>query len=168
MKDEKKTEAKKADKPTPSDIARETMTGDLRDCILDFMKHDKNPLPWNLQGENAQRETIEKVEKAVKSAVEKAVHIIAADARAVIVAKLDQVTVKDGIKATVSLSKADPLRHDLVDSQGLDVLMVVSSVETYKGEKKPVKITPDQKVLPGTDDDGEDDEPIFDKTPSGK
>lgn len=156
-----------ADKKRIIDIARETMTGDLRDCLLDFMKHDKNPLPWNLQGENAQRDTIDKVEGAVKSAVEKVVHIIAADGRQTILAKLKKVTVGDDIKAEVTLGKSNPLRHALYDSQGMDVLIVVTSSDPYDGEKSPVHIEPDQRVLPGSDDD-EDDGPIMDRTPSGK
>lgn len=97
-------------------IARETMTGDLRDCILDFLKHNNNPLPWNVQGEGAQRDTVEKVTKAVQTAVEKCVLLIASDARPTIVANLKKVTVADEIKAVVTLGKGDPQRHNLIDA----------------------------------------------------
>ena len=165
----KKRSQEEADKENEqvADIARETMAGDLRDCILDFMKHDKNPLPWNLQGESSQRETVEKVTSAVRVAVEKAVHIIAADARPTIVATLKKVTIGDEIKAELALGKGNPLRHALSDSQGQEVLIVVIASDPYEGEKAPVTISPDQHVLPGTDDD-EDDGSVFDKTPSGR
>ena len=130
-----------------SDIARDTMTGDLRDCLLDFLKHEKNPLPWNLQTENQQRDAIEKVTSAVAMAVEKAVAIIAADGRAVIKATVDQVTVKEGIKAVLTLGKTDPLRHDLVDAQGDVVLVVVSNKDAYEGERKAALPDPDQPPL---------------------
>lgn len=138
---------KKDKEHSASDIARETMTGDLRDCLLDFLKHDKNPLPWNMQTEQQQRDAIEKVTKAVSHTVEKAVAIIAADGRAVIKANVDQVTVKDGIKAVLTLSKSDALRHELVDAQGDVVLLVVASKEVYEGERKAARPDPDQPPL---------------------
>ena len=161
-------EAMKVQRSEATDqIARDTMTGDLRDCLLDFLKNDKNPLPWNLQGESSQRETIEKVERAVRHAVERCVRIIASEARSVIVAKLEQVTVKDGFKAVVSLSsKSDPLRHELVDAQGQEVLLVVSGSDPFSGERSPVEVQPDQHVLSGTDED--DEGSVFDRTPSGR
>ena len=65
----KSNEKPETDKERAERIAKVTMTGDLRDCILDFLKHDKNPLPWNLQGEDDQANTIEKVENAVRYTV---------------------------------------------------------------------------------------------------
>lgn len=133
---------------TPADkIARETMTGDLRDCLLDFLKHEKNLLPWNMRGEAQQREVIEKVTRAVSHAVEKAVAIIAADGRSVIRGTLDKVTVKDGIKAEITMSRHDPLRHAMTDAQGNVVLMVVSNSDSYTGEKKAALPDPDQSTL---------------------
>lgn len=134
-------------------IARETMTGDLRDCLLDFLKHDKNPLPWNMQGEQQQQDAIDKVTKAVNHAVEKAVTIIAAGGRATIRATVDQVVIKDGLKATLTMSKADPLRHELSDAQGNVVLLVVCDKDAYEGERKAALPDPDQPKLIGDDYD---------------
>lgn len=163
--EDQKKEKARAQREAALNLARETMTGDLRDCLLDFLKHDKNPLPWNMQGEEKQREIIAKVEQAVGGAVEKSVRIIASDGRPVMVAKLDQVVVKDGIKAVCHMSKLDPQRYQLMDAQGSEVLLVVTGADPYQGERKPVEISPDQKVLPM--DDG-DDKPIFDNTKAGK
>ena len=129
-------------------IARETMTGDLRDCLLDFLKHDKNPLPWNLQGESQQRETIEKATKAVEHAVERAVRIIAADGRRVMLGTLTKVMIKDGYKAEIVLSASDPLRHELCDAQGQDVLLVVAGEQPYFGERRAAHPDPDEPDLP--------------------
>lgn len=137
-------------------LARETMTGDLRDCILDFLKHDKNPLPWNMQTEDQQADAIHKVTDAVNRAVERAVQIIAADGRQVIEAILDQVTVKDEIKAVCKVSKSNALRHDLMDATGYSVLLVVSDASAFKGERKAAKPDPNQP-----------DMPIFDETDAG-
>lgn len=151
-----KPETKEArDEKTAIDIARHTMTGDLRDCLLDFMKHEKNPLPWNMRPASDQAHVIEKVTKAVTVAVEKAVNIIAADGRATIVGKLEKITVKDGIKAEVSLSKGDPQRHSLVDCQGDVVLMVIASGDAYDGERRAALPDPDQPSMLGDDDEME-------------
>lgn len=155
----KNNDKPETDKDRALRIAKVTMTGDLRDCILDFMKHNKNPLPWNLQVEEEQANTIEKVESAVTYAVERAVQLIAAENRAVIPAKLDKMVIKDGIQATVIMSKMAPERHQLCDCQGANILILMSDAAPFTGEKAAAEITPLQSVLPGTDnDEGEDSE----------
>lgn len=160
----KETDSEIAHREKVAAIARETMTGDLRDCILDFLKHNTNPLAWNLQGEAVQRDTIEKVTKAAQSAVEKCVLILASDARPTIVANLKKVTVGDEIKAEVTLGKSNPLRHALIDSQGMEVLIIVTDSAPYEGEKAPVEVKPDQGNLIEDDEEGS----VFDNTPSGR
>lgn len=130
-----------------SKLSRETMTGDLRDCLLDFLKHEKNPLPWNMQTEEQQRNAIEKVTKAVDTAVAKAVSIIAADGRTVIKGNLIKIQIKDGIQLQVNTSKQDPLRHALIDSQGEEILLVLAGHAAYTGERKAAKPEPNQRKL---------------------
>ncbi len=148
-------------------IARDTMTGDLRDCLLDFLKHEKNPLPWNMQGEKQQRETIAKVEKAVGLAVEKVVRIIASEGRTVVEGSLKKFDASDSgaIKLTVTINSNHPLRHAVLDSRGKPILLVVAGHDEYVGEKAPAKVDPDQRVLPEI---GDDAPPVFDKTKAGK
>jgi hypothetical protein len=62
-------------------------------------------------------------------------------------ATVAQVAVKDGIKAQLELSKSDPMRHHLIDAQGMDVLLVVADAEPFIGERAPVTVTPDQPDL---------------------
>lgn len=144
-------------KANPSDkIARQTMTGDLRDCLLDFLKHEKNPLPWNMQTEQQQRDAIDKVTKAVGHAVEKAVTIIAAGGRATIKAQVEQVVIKDGLKATLTMSKSDPLRHELSDAQGNVVLLVVCDKDAYEGERKAALPEPNQTTMLDRDEYDQD------------
>jgi hydrogenase maturation factor len=128
-------------------LARETLTGDIRDFLLDRLKHDKSTLPWNLLSEDKQRDVIQQTTDAARALVDKAVRIIAADGRSVMVGDVESVTVKDGVKAVIKLSKADPLRHALMDSQGMAVLIVVAAADPYAGERKPQHPEPDQKSL---------------------
>lgn len=135
-------------------LARETMTGDLRDCLLDFLKHEKNPLPWTMQTETQQQEAIDKVSKAVNHAVEKAVAIIAADGKTVIRGTLVKIQIKDGIQLQINTSKQDPMRHSLVDGQGSAILLVLADKSAYEGERKAAKPDPNQRVLIADDDEG--------------
>ena len=149
------------ERPDAAVVARDTMVGDLRDCMLDFLRHNTSALPWNMLPEQQQRDTIEKVTKAAEVAVARAVHIIATDGRTAIVGELIKIQVKDGIQVQVNLSKHDPQRHELIDAQGKAVLLVVAGAEGYGGARAPVKVDPDPKTLL----DGEGDaagEPKFD------
>lgn len=128
-------------------LASETMAGDIRDFILDRLKHDHKPLPWHMRTEDEQKETIARVSASVEALVRKAVHAIAADGRKVIKARLVQVTIKDGIKGVVEVMQSDPLRHQLVDATGLDILLVVSDASIFEGSRGEVPISPDQRDL---------------------
>ena len=129
------------------DVAVETLSGDVRDFILDRLKHEQNKRPWHERSEAEQRDTVHAVEAHVTGLLRQAVELIAAQGRRTIRATLEAVTIKDGIKATVSLSKFDPQRHSLSDAQGASILIVVADPEEFQGERGPVEITPDQATL---------------------
>lgn len=129
------------------DMASETLTGDLRDFILDRLKHEQSKRPWHERSESDQRQTVHEVESAVRRVVTSAVEIIAAHGRRTIKATIEQITIKDGYKAVLSCSKFDPNRHQLSDAQGSAVLIVVADPEEFTGERGEVEIRPDQSEL---------------------
>jgi hypothetical protein len=133
--------------PAAVDVAAETLTGDLRDFILDRLRHEQSKRPWHERGEADQRDTVHQVESAVRSAVRQAVEIIAAGGLKTIKASIEQVTVKDGIKAVLTMSKFDEHRHNLIDATGQTVLIVVADPEDFSGERAPVEIKPDQSEM---------------------
>jgi hypothetical protein len=142
-------------------VAADTLSGDLRDFILDRLRHEQSKQPWHMRSEDDQRDTVHTVEAAVREVVTKAVTVIASAGRRTIAATLEQVTVKDGIVGKLVMSKHDALRHALFDAVGSRVLIVVADAEEFEGEKAPVDITPDQgdiervSVLHSTDDERE-------------
>jgi hypothetical protein len=142
------------------DLAAETLKGDVRDWYLDRVKQLQKP--WQQMGEAEQRSLIYDAESAAADMVRKAVRILAAEGRKVIVAQLEQVTVKDGIKAVVTLSKHDACRHELVDAQGKDVLIVVADAGDHMGEKAAAKPDAEEPPLPL------EDAPVFDNTEQGR
>lgn len=134
-------------------IARATLTGDVRDIILNDMKERKTSLPWNLRTEDQQAELIAQVTSMSLSIVERVVEIVAAGGRRTIRANLTKITIKDGIKAEIELSKQDEQRHELFDSQGSMVMIVIADAEIYEGDRKPVTIEGPQKEM--FDEDGD-------------
>ena len=124
-----------------------TLTGDLRDLILDTLQHEQAKRPWSERAEHDQRDTVARVEQAVTAWVRRAVELIVANGRQTIRATLEQVTVKEGIKATLTLSKFDAQRHALMDATGASVLVVVADPAAFEGEREAVAIVPDQGTL---------------------
>lgn len=129
-------------------IAAETLTGDLRDLVLDTLRREQGMRPWHERGEAEQTETVSRVEGAVHAWVTRALELVSAQGQPAIKATVESVTVKDGIKAVLMLSKFDPLRHALADAQGKAVTLVVADSGDFEGERAPVPIQPDQKALP--------------------
>jgi hypothetical protein len=128
-------------------MAKETLTGDLRDFLLDTLRHEQSRKPWHERAEADQRATISRVEEVVRFHVGRAIELLAGAGRRTITATLEQVTVKDGIKAVLTLSKHDPQRHLLVDATGAAVLIVVAGPDEFTGERAPVPVKPDQPEL---------------------
>lgn len=136
------------------DVATDTLKGDVRDFLLDNLKHIGKP--WQQMGELEQEEQIDRATRAAETFVRKCVVTVAAKDQASMIGTLDSVTVKDGFKAVIKLSKTDKSRHELVDAQGQTVLIVVADAEQFSGEREPAKADPDQQDF-GLDEEEEND-----------
>lgn len=128
------------------DFTADTMLGTLTTVIVDEIK--ALPDVWAKLSEFKQDDVIKRVTSQVGDAVKRAVHLIATDGREVITANLEQITAKDGIKATLVLARHDENRHALLDAVGKPVLIVVAGSDGYMGGKIP-KAERDQRALPG-------------------
>lgn len=149
------------------DLAADSLTGDIRDTMLEWFRH--RPKPWQQMSEAEQRNLAQEADHKARALVGKAVRLIAGDGRNVVTATLDQVTVKNGIKAALSIDRHSEHRHDLVDAQGKVVLLMVADDKPYQGERRPVQVDRDQPGLPlGGGNDTADDKPVFDGTDAGK
>ncbi len=148
-----------------------TLSGDIAESLVGWYKCQ--PKPWNAMSYDDQKGMIDAIESLAERIVCKAVSLIAKNGRTTIQATLDQVTIKDGIKAVLTMSKHDPHRHELADSQGKAVLIVVADAQEFIGSQGD--INPDapkggQPELP-LDQHGEgfgEDRPVFDQTDSGR
>lgn len=131
--------------PAEVDIGGLTMLGDLCALVVDEIK--AAPDVWAKLSEEKQEAMIGRIRQRVGEAVGQAVRAIAANGRVAIAAKLEQVTVKDGLKAVLTMDKHDPQRHELLDATGRAVMIVIADPSEFAGGTPP-KAEPDQRALP--------------------
>lgn len=136
-------------------VARETLLGDLMLVVVDELKAARDV--WQRLSQDEQDEAIERLKRRLTETVRECVRIISSGDRPTIPAQVVQVVFKDGIKATLALSKGNSRRHDLADSVGAQVLVVVPDHVDYEGGTDQVKSEPDQRNL-DLDGDGKPDD----------
>ena len=158
------------------DVVRETLGGDIRDHLLEYQKHEKSPLPWNMLSEEKQRDMVERTEKFVDVLLKRIVQIVRADGNEQIVCQLKGIGTdgKGGIIAKI----ATPFRQDAWGILGMasTVAVVVADSRSYEGERKPgskhvQKQQPglfEEPAGDGAGGEAKDDGPVFDQTAAGK
>lgn len=134
--------------PAFVEMAQETMLGDLVNLVIDEMK--AAPDVWQKLSERQQDDVIYRARCRCEDAIRQAVHFIYSEGRTVITADLEQLTAKDGIKAVLTLNRHDENRHQLLDSVGKPVLIVVTDASDFTGGEIP-KPDPQQPELPIAD-----------------
>lgn len=125
-------------------VAAQTLTGDIRDFILEEIKHHHHERPWDQRPEQDQRDLVDRIESAVTLFTKQCVETIEAGGRTIIDGEIKQLTIKDGIKTLIHVSERHPYRHELMDSNNSRVMIVLSKFRQYEGQKAPVRITKDQ------------------------
>lgn len=130
---------------TNTEIAAETMHGDLMALVLDELK--AAPDVWQKLGEVEQDDVIQRVRQRTETAIRHCVELVAMQGFTRIPAKVESVTVKDGIKAVLTLSQFAPARHDLVDAQGQTAYIVLADTDAFAGGTEEHKAEPDQGAL---------------------
>lgn len=142
-------------KPSPIELASETLGHDLLQVLLQEVR--ALPDVWPKLNEKKQAAVIERFTSTVTRAATHAVKLIAAGGNPTMSGILESVAIKDGIKATFKVSQADPMRHELIDSQGKVCLLVVANAADHLGGMDQVKPDPDQGELLEDGGDFEDD-----------
>ena len=131
------------------DLVRETLVGDLRDMGLGWIK---TFAAWKALPEAHQREIIESVSNQAQAVVDKVVRIIAADGRDPIMAELESVQIKDGIKLVMKCLTTEHNLLTLGTRTGQNVMLVVADADSYSGTRSDVHPDPDQRALFGIGD----------------
>lgn len=127
------------------DLAAQTMTGDIRDFLLDRVKTMGKP--WVSMSEDEQSDQIHAAKSAAERLVKKCCEIIAANGKKALNGKLVKIAIKDKIMCQVDFNKDDEQRHNLMDAQGLTVSVVLADAVPFTGERGPAEPTPNQGSL---------------------
>lgn len=129
------------------EIATATMAGDLRDGILRELEV-AHTMPWNARAEAEQRAVVDRVSSLARAAIRDVVNKVVNAGFPALVGTLASVAVKDGYAAKVEIPKGAEHRHELMDAEGSNVVLVLADPSTFFKTRGAVKITPDQPPLP--------------------
>lgn len=126
---------------TASTIGRDLLERLVLECRM-------LPDVWPKLTKQKQEDVIERLRASVETAVTMAVHLINSNKRTAVPALLDKfVTGKNGLQASLSLSKTCPARYELLDSQGKEVLIIVADADDHMGDLEGVKGEEDQRAM---------------------
>lgn len=148
------------------------MTSDTvgRDILLSLISEIKLlPDVWAKIPKAKQDDVIDRLRERVQTKIAMAVHLIASDNRTVVAGDIEQITIKDGVKAVIKLSAHQASIHELYDSQNKAVLIVVATPDDHLGGMDDIKGESDQRAMdlgqeykPDSDGDGMDDSNVVD------
>jgi hypothetical protein len=138
-------------------MAADTLTGDVRDVILQFIKWETASKPWNQRSEDEQKKTLNRVNNVAENLVRQAVKLIATHGLPAVPGALESVTIKDGVKAALLLSKSDDAWVAAAKHQGGAITLILSSMEQFMGQREEIEIyvEENQMVLPLDGDEAE-------------
>ncbi len=128
-----------------AELAAGTLKGELMAITLDELKAADDV--WHKISQDDQDGVIERIEKRVRNAVTQTIRLLSSHGFARVPAKLDSLTVKDGIKAVASVSMTDPSRHELIDATGSIVTLVIADLSQFTESPHGHKAEPDQSEL---------------------
>lgn len=104
------------------DIAAEEMGKKLLESLIGVVQSIKRP--WDEMTQSEQDDAIGKMRFAVKVATTQAVRLIGSNGATYVVGTLDQITIKDGVKAVVQIGKNAENLPALFEAQGGEVMIV--------------------------------------------
>ena len=138
------------------EIASEDMAKSLLESLILLIRTQKKP--WEKLTKAEQDEVIDALRKSVRLATDSAVRLIASNSSTTVVGDLEQVTIKDGVKAQVVVAKNAENLAELFDAVGKEVLIVCASNAVYDKDLDKVEGEADQRSFDlgaeYTDEDG--------------
>jgi len=124
-------------------MTTDTIGIDLLNALVTELK--LLPDVWHKLPKARQDDVIDRLRKRVEANVKMAVHILSSKGRTVVTGDLDQITIKDGVKAVVKFGLSTPHLHDLYEASGKPVLVVVAGVEEHTSGMDQVQGEADQR-----------------------
>ncbi|MDR0672888.1 MAG: cell division protein FtsK [Zoogloeaceae bacterium] len=135
---------------TPETADFRAMTADsIGKDILAALVAEIKLLPdvWVKIPQMKQDDVIDRLRARVETNIKMAVHLIAAEGRTAVPGGLEQITIKDGVKAVVKFSGDADNLHELYEATGESVLVVVANpAESLSGINK-IRGEADQRAM---------------------
>lgn len=126
-------------------MTADTIGRDLLQALVQEIK--LLPDVWPKLSQKKQDDVIDRLRNRVETNVKMAVHLVASEGRTVVAGDLDQITIKDGVKAVVKFSSAAPNLHELYEASGKAVLVVVANPAQHTGGMDEVRGEADQRAM---------------------
>lgn len=139
-----------------------SMTADtIGKNILQTLVQEINLIPdvWPKLSKAKQNDVIERLREMVIMNVQMAVHLIASEGRVVVDGTLDQITIKDTVKAVITINRSSGSLPDLYETTGEPVLIIVKGGNSHCAGANDVVGEDDQRAM----DLGHE----YDKKPTG-
>jgi hypothetical protein len=105
------------------------------------------PNVWPKLSEAKQDGVIERLRKRVSKVIGMAVYQLAAQGRTGILGELEQITIKDGVKAVVKIEPDAENLHCLYEAAGQPVLVVIANPDDNLGGMDEIKGEADQRAM---------------------
>lgn len=147
---------------TAQSIGKDLLSGLLQELRL-------LPDVWVKLSQKKQDDIIERLRKRVDTNVRMAVHLVASEGRTVVAGDLEQITIKDGVKAVCKFSQHAPNLHEMFDAAGKAILLVVANPTDHTGGMDEIKGESDQRAMdlgkeydPNGDGEGMDEDHVVD------
>lgn len=127
------------------EMTSQTVGKDLLSALVQEVR--LMPDVWVKLSQKKQDDVIERIRNRVETNVKMALHLLASEGRTVVTGDLDQITIKDGVKAVVKFGGSAANLHELYDAAGKAVLLVVANAQDHMGGMDEVKGEPDQRGM---------------------
>lgn len=134
-----------------------TLVGDVRDFLLDRLKHDKEGKPWAQMSEAEQREAIQAATSAAENTIRQVVQLVATKGFTTARAEIDSFKIK-GRQIVITLKSVASEENvlALLSGSGNFVSLTFANDEAFDQDRAPCKPDPDQPGLSLEDGTGEE------------
>ena len=132
----------------PKDVRQMTADSVGRDLLQGLILELKLlPEPWPKLSKTKQDDIIDRLAARVERLVGMAVHVLSSQGRVVVAGELDQITIKDGVKAVIKFASNAANLHQLYEYAGQAVLVVVADAEQHTQGMDEIEGEADQRAM---------------------
>lgn len=129
------------------EMATDSMGKNLLQTLLDEVKQMQKP--YQQMNQLEQKETLRRFNSAIRTQVNAAINSIVANGSPIILADIESITIKNGIKAVLKVSSGSDqkAKQELFGSEGCACLLVINDITNYLKGMADIQPEPNQQLL---------------------